>query len=69
MRYEDNVSKVPAVAIGSTTADELEALLNKQNVTAKLNSNCGMKGEKLSHSVIGEITGKKTKASLLSADI
>jgi hypothetical protein len=31
MRYEDNVSKIPAVAIGSTTADELEALLNNQN--------------------------------------
>ncbi|WP_223559699.1 M20/M25/M40 family metallo-hydrolase [Chryseobacterium lathyri] len=59
MRYEDKVSKIPAVAIGATTADELEALLKTQKVTAKLNSNCGMKGEKLSHSVIGEITGKK----------
>ncbi|GAE65742.1 M20/M25/M40 family metallo-hydrolase [Chryseobacterium indologenes] len=65
MRYEDNVSKVPAVAIGSTTADELAALLNKQNVTAKLNSNCGMKGEKLSHSVIGEITGKKDQSVIV----
>ncbi|AZB07564.1 M20/M25/M40 family metallo-hydrolase [Chryseobacterium sp. G0162] len=59
MRYEENVSKIPAVAIGSTTADELETLLKNQKITAKLNSNCGMKGEKLSHSVIGEITGKK----------
>ncbi|MEI3790848.1 MULTISPECIES: M20/M25/M40 family metallo-hydrolase [unclassified Chryseobacterium] len=59
MRYEDKVSKIPAVAIGATTADELEALLKTQKVSAKLNSNCGMKGEKLSHSVIGEITGKK----------
>jgi len=65
MRYEDNVSKVPAVAIGSTTADELAALLNKHNVTAKLNSNCGMKGEKLSHSVIGEITGKKDQSVIV----
>jgi carboxypeptidase Q len=60
MRYE-NDTKLPAVAIGNTTADELEALLKSQKVTAKLNSNCGMKGEKLSHSVIGEITGKKDK--------
>ncbi|WP_312286030.1 M20/M25/M40 family metallo-hydrolase [Chryseobacterium gleum] len=65
MRYEDKVSKIPAVAIGSTTADELEALLKNQNVTAKLNSNCGMKGEKLSHSVIGEITGKKDQSVIV----
>ncbi|WP_114821934.1 M28 family peptidase [Chryseobacterium sp. KLBC 52] len=65
MRYEDKVSKIPAVAIGSTTADELEALLKSQKVTAKLNSNCGMKGEKLSHSVIGEITGKKDQSIIV----
>ncbi|REC44096.1 M28 family peptidase [Chryseobacterium pennipullorum] len=65
MRYEDKVTKVPAVAIGSTTADELEALLKNQKITAKLNSNCGMKGEKLSHSVIGEITGKKDQSVIV----
>ncbi|MBV8327519.1 M20/M25/M40 family metallo-hydrolase [Chryseobacterium sp.] len=65
MRYEDNVPKVPAVAIGSTTADELEALLKNQKMSAKLNSNCGMKGEKLSHSVIGEITGKKDQSVIV----
>ncbi|QBJ85041.1 M20/M25/M40 family metallo-hydrolase [Chryseobacterium gleum] len=65
MRYEEKVSKIPAVAIGSTTADELEALLKNQKVTAKLNSNCGMKGEKLSHSVIGEITGKKDQSVIV----
>lgn len=65
MRYEENVSKIPAAAIGSTTADELEALLKNQKITAKLNSNCGMKGEKLSHSVIGEITGKKDQSVIV----
>lgn len=65
MRYEDKISKIPAVAIGSTTADELEALLKSQKVIAKLNSNCGMKGEKLSHSVIGEITGKKDQSVIV----
>ncbi|RQO40239.1 peptidase M28 [Chryseobacterium sp. KBW03] len=65
MRYEDKVIKIPAVAIGSTTADELEALLKSQKITAKLNSNCGMKGEKLSHSVIGEITGKKDQSVIV----
>lgn len=65
MRYDDNVSKVPAVTIGNTTADELEALLKNKKVTAELNSNCGMKGEKLSHSVIGEITGKKDQSVIV----
>lgn len=64
MRYADD-KKIPAVAIGSTTADELAELLQSQKVTAKLNSNCGMKGEKLSHSVIGEITGKKDKTVIV----
>ncbi|KFF23637.1 M20/M25/M40 family metallo-hydrolase [Chryseobacterium vrystaatense] len=65
MRYDDKIPKLPAIAIGSTTADELEALLKTQKITAKLNSNCGMKGEKLSHSVIGEITGKKDQSVIV----
>lgn len=64
MRYGDS-DKIPAAAIGNTTADELEALLKSQKITAKLNSNCGMKGEKLSHSVIGEITGNKDKSVIV----
>lgn len=64
MRYE-NDKKIPAVAIGSTVADELAELLKSQKITAKLNSNCGMKGEKLSHSVVGEITGKKDKSVIV----
>jgi hypothetical protein len=44
MRYQDD-KKIPAVAVGSTTADELAELLKSQKITAKLNSNCGMKGE------------------------
>ncbi len=65
MRYKDGIPKIPAVAIGNTTADELENLLKNQTVTAKLNSNCGMKGEKLSHSVIGELTGKKDRSVIV----
>src|SRR5690606_15409239 len=60
MRYdEDDTAKIPAVAIGPKSADEMEKTLKTQKVFAKLNSNCTMKGEKLSYSVIGEITGKK----------
>lgn len=65
MRYDENIPKVPAITIGSTSADELEILLKSQKVTAQLNSNCGMKGEKLSHSVIGEITGKKDQSVIV----
>ncbi len=65
MRYDENISKVPAITIGNTSADELEIVLKNQKVTAKLNSNCGMKGEKLSHSVIGEITGKKDQSVIV----
>ncbi|GEN74388.1 M28 family peptidase [Chryseobacterium hagamense] len=64
MRYGDD-KKIPAVAIGSTTADALAELLQNGKVTAKLNSSCGMKGEKRSHSVIGEITGKKDSQVIL----
>jgi Zn-dependent M28 family amino/carboxypeptidase len=64
MRYADD-KKIPAVAIGSSTADELAGLLMSQKIIAKLNSNCGMKGEKLSHSVIGEITGKKDQSIIV----
>ena len=60
MRYDaDDTAKIPAVAIGPKSADELETTLKKQKVIAKINSNATMKGDKLSHSVIGEITGNK----------
>nr|WP_315027733.1 M20/M25/M40 family metallo-hydrolase [uncultured Chryseobacterium sp.] len=65
MRYDENISKVPAITIGNTSADELEAVLKNQKVIAKLNSHCGMKGEKLSHSVMGEITGKKDQSVIV----
>ncbi|RXM41404.1 peptidase M28 [Chryseobacterium sp. CH21] len=65
MRYDENISKIPAITIGNTSADELETLLKSQKVIAKLNSNCGMKGEKRSHSVIGEITGKKDQSVIV----
>lgn len=65
MHYDKDYNKIPAVAIGNTTADELESLLRTQKLNVKLNSNCGMKGEKLSHSVIGEITGKKDQSVIV----
>jgi carboxypeptidase Q len=60
--YDTKYKKIPAVCIGVKSADELEKTLKSQKVFAKLNSNCTMKGEKLSHSVIGELTGKKDRS-------
>ena len=66
MKYDaDDTAKIPAVAIGPKSADELEKTLNTQKVFAKLNSNATMKGEKLSYSVIGEITGKKDQSVIV----
>ncbi len=66
MKYDaDDTAKIPAVAIGPKSADELEKTLKTQKVFAKLNSNATMKGEKLSYSVIGEITGKKDQSVIV----
>ena len=60
--YDTKYKKIPAVAIGVKSADELERTLKSEKVFAKLNSNCGMKGEKLTHSVIGELKGKQDQS-------
>ena len=66
MRYaEDDQTKIPAVAIGPKSADDLEKTLKTQKVIAKLNSNATMKREKLSHSVIGEITGNNDQSVIV----
>lgn len=57
MHYHEGSKKIPAVALGPLGADRLAQLLKTSKVSAKLNSNCGMKGEKITHSVIGEIKG------------
>lgn len=59
MRYDENFAKIPAVAIGNSSADDLAEILKNKTVSLKLNSNCGMKAEKINHNVIGEIPGKK----------
>lgn len=59
MRYDEKSAKIPAVAVGNASADELVKSLKKGKVLLKLNSNCGMKAEKVNYNVIGEITGKK----------
>lgn len=66
LKYEDEVAKIPAIAIGAESAEKLEkTLLNKIKTEAVLNSNCGMNGEKLTNSVIGEITGHQDKSVIV----
>lgn len=59
MVYDEKFAKIPAIAIGNWSADELVEKLKKEKIWLKLNSNCGMKAEKINHNIIGEIPGKK----------
>lgn len=65
MRYADSVSKIPAVAIGNTSADELETACKKGTVTAKLQSECRMNGTARSYNVIAEMTGTEKPGEII----
>lgn len=69
--YEpDDKIKIPAVTIGVKSADELEKILKKQPVKAKLNMAAESKGEAINHNIIGEIPGKKdSKVIVLGAQL
>ncbi len=67
MRYENGLPKIPAIAIGTKTADQLEKISRSKKLTVKINSNCGMKGEKSSYNVIGELTGKNSDKKIIIA--
>ncbi len=61
MHYQEGVRKIPVGAVGPRTADELQEMAARGVLVARLNSNCGMRGEKPSFNVIGELTGKDSK--------
>ncbi|RMZ59902.1 peptidase M28 [Chryseobacterium nematophagum] len=69
--YEsDDKVRIPAVTIGVKSADELEKLLKKEKVKAKLNMSAQFKGEAINQNIIGEIPGKKdTKVIVLGAQL
>ncbi|WP_027385233.1 M28 family peptidase [Chryseobacterium gregarium] len=69
--YEaDDKVKIPALSIGVRSADELEKLLKKQKVTAKLNMNAESKGYATNPNIIAEIPGKKdSKVIVLGAQL
>lgn len=59
MRYDDDVRKIPAIAIGNSTADALAKWCTSGKTEAALQSTCGMKGTAMSYNVIGELKGQK----------
>lgn len=69
--YEpDDKVKIPAMTIGAKSADELEKLLKKQKVTAKINMTAEAKGETTNPNIIAEIPGKKDdKVIVLGAQL
>ena len=69
--YEpDDKARIPAMSIGAKSADELEKLLKKEKVTAKINMSAESKGETVNPNVIAEIPGKKdSKVILLGAQL
>lgn len=69
--YEaDDKIKIPALSIGVRSADELESLLRKQKVTARINMSAQSKGETTNPNIIAEIPGKKdAKVIVLGAQL
>ncbi len=66
MYYDaDEKNKIPALTISAKAADELERLVKKEKVTAKINTTSGTKGEAINHNVIAEIPGNKDKSVIL----
>lgn len=71
MYYKKEVKKkIPAITIGAKSADELEKLVKKKKVIAKINSTTTTDGVTISQNVIAEIKGKKdNKIILVSAHL
>lgn len=69
--YEpDDKVKIPALSIGVKSADELEKILKKQKVTAKINMTAESKASTTNPNIIAEIEGKKdSKVIVLGAQL
>ncbi len=57
MRYEDDVKKIPGAAISTQASNDLSAALKKGTVEFTLEMDCRNYPDKISHNVIGELTG------------
>jgi len=66
MKYQDDITKIPAAALSNPDADQLVRILNrKQPVSIKLNIGARSNGEFTSHNVIGEITGSSNPNEII----
>jgi carboxypeptidase Q len=66
---EDKI-KIPALSIGVRSADELEKIVKKQKITAKINMTAESKGDTTNPNIIAEIQGKKdSKVIVLGAQL
>jgi Zn-dependent M28 family amino/carboxypeptidase len=72
MRYDDNVEKIPAGAISTADADNLEAMFSsQQDIILNINMQAKDAGWQTSYNVIGEFTGseKPDEVILISAHL
>ncbi|MBS1549115.1 MAG: M20/M25/M40 family metallo-hydrolase [Bacteroidetes bacterium] len=68
MSYDsDDKNKIPALAIGAKSADELEKALKSQKVIAKINTTSTFKDPMMHYNIIGEIPGNKDNSVIIIA--
>ena len=58
MKYEDGIDKIPALAIGTSTADSLHELLKQNSIKGNMQLFCGPQADTISYN-IGEIRGRE----------
>ncbi len=67
MHYNDSFKKIPEMALGNITADELEKACEKGTVTSKMTSECHMMPNQVrSYNVIGEIKGTENPERIIT---
>ena len=67
MHYNDSFAKIPEMALGNYTADDLEQACKKGPVVAKMTSECHMTEALVpSYNVIGEIKGTATPERIIT---
>ena len=58
--YDEDGRQIPGIAISTLAAEQLSDLLKSESkVRARINADCGMEEDKLSHNVVAEIRGSE----------
>jgi len=67
MHYNDSFARIPEMALGNITSDQLEKACDKGGVMAKMTSECHMMPKPVrSYNVIGEIEGSEYPDSVIT---